>query len=357
MTESYFVTGATGFIGRRLTTRLIERGARVRCLVRSETRGRDLEALGAELVLGDLFSTDALARGVDQVDAVFHLAGLTRERARGEFQRVNCDGTRAVAEACRAANRVPTLVHVSSLACSGKAPRASREDDCERFGANRLLRETDVPRPLSPYGCSKREAELALQTFSDAVPITVVRPPYVFGEGDLVSAQLYAMAKRRGNFVVPGWLDRYYSFVYVDDLVEVLIASAARGERLTPNSLAPVDSTLACSGKGIYFASSPTPIRFSEFGRMVGRAFGREKMRVFKIPPMGVVGAGVWGELVKTLAKRVPSFDWNKSIEALRGPWICSSAKAREQLGVALEDKLEEQFAAAARWYEQEGLA
>ena len=90
---------------------------------------------------------------------------------------------------------------------------------------------------------------------------------------------------------------------------------------------------------------------------MVGRAFGREKMRVFKIPPMGVVGAGVWGELVKTLAKRVPSFDWNKSIEALRGPWICSSAKAREQLGVALEDKLEEQFAAAARWYEQEGLA
>ena len=358
MAQTYFVTGATGFIGRRLAQRLLHSGARVRLLVRSEARAADLQALGAEIIVGDLFCEDAIARGVRECDAVLHLAGLTREQKRGDFQRVNVLGTRAIADACRRADRVPTLVYVSSLASAGRAPRAEPTDANERYGANRLMRETDAPRPISSYGRSKYDAEQALLTYALETPITIVRPPYVFGEGDLVSAKLYAMAKRRGNFVVPGWKDRFYSFVYVDDLVDVLLASVDCGERLTPNSLELIaDAPERCSGVGIYFASSPRPIRFSEFGRFVGRAYGREKMRIFKIPPLGVLGAGAWGEFVKSIFHCVPSFDWNKSIEALRGPWICSSAKARDQLGVELKDDLALQFAAAARWYEEQGMA
>lgn len=365
MKKTVFVTGATGFVGGRLAERLTEEGARVRCLARPTANRRRLEALGVELVDGDLNDREALRRGVDGADVVFHLAGLTRERRRGEFDAVNRIGTRNVAEICadvgKASGKAPTLVAVSSLAAAGPAPKSGKNGKDETaedaaFDGRRLKRETDVPNSISSYGRSKLAGERELLRFADATPTTIVRPPYVFGPGDVLSTPLYKIANEKGLFLVPGWLDRFYSFVDVDDLATLLIAAAERGERAEPTTLDPISTEDGrCSGRGVYFATSAAPVRFSEFGAAIGSALGR-KVKTQKIPPMGVLGTGVYGEIVKVLAKKAPPLDWNKAVEALFGAWICSGDKAARGLDVRFETPLAEQFAAATDWYRREGL-
>ncbi len=357
MTETYFITGATGFIGERLARKLVERGARVRCLARPNSRRETLKELGVEFVEGDLENPEALTTGATGATAVFHLAGVTREMRGADFMRVNRDGAERVAKACLAAaesGTTPILTFVSSLACAGPAPKGYPGDAL--YDECRLLVETDLPRPISPYGRSKRAAEETLQTYADRLPITAIRPPYVVGAGDRESAPLFRLAKRFGAFVEPGWRDRYFSFVPGDDVANVLIAAVERGERMTRTTLDPLaDDPTRCSGAGVYFATAPKPIRFSEFGQMIGRAFGRAKTKVYKIPPLGVAGAGLLCEGAKKALGVRPGMDWNKAIEALRGPWICSGAKATAGLGVAIDEDLTPAIERAARWYEETG--
>ena len=265
LSKTFFVTGATGFIGFHLTKRLVDAGYCVRCLARSTSKIERLAKLGVEFVKGDVGDLAAIQRGATDVDGVFHLAGLTRESQKHDFDVVNRIGVRNVASVCAEmgrgssrsnsnnnSGRAPTLVSVSSLASAGPAPKsefksAESSQIPEIKSANatfreyprRLKRETDVPNPISPYGRSKLGGERELLRFANDVPTTIVRPPYVFGPGDFSSLELFKIAKSKGIFLIPGYLDRFYSFIDVRDLAEILVAAMERGERATPTSLDP----------------------------------------------------------------------------------------------------------------------
>lgn len=357
MSETYFITGATGFIGYRLASRLVGSGNRVKCLARANSRRETLKKLGVELVDGSLSDVESLRRGIGESGRVMHLAGLTRELRSGDFMKVNCEGTRNVARVCAELGG-RKLVVTSSLAGAGMASKTSKAVEGEEaYAPYRLRRETDVPRPISPYGKSKYAAEKALLDYADQTEIAVVRPPYVFGEGDLLSLELFKMVKKNGTIVVPGYFNYYYSFVHVDDLIEIMLAALERGERLTKTSLTPsADDPNRCSGVGVYFPTCPKPIRFSEYGASIGRGFGRSKVKTLNVPPLAVLGAGVYGEIIKSLRRKYAALDWNKAIEAVRGPWICSGEKVVKELSVAVDPSLDEKIARAAAWYEQQGL-
>src|SRR5690349_4839181 len=107
-----FITGASGFIGGRIAERLLADGRRVRVLSRRPLA--HLEALGAEVVLGDLDSRDALRHGCTGAETVFHVAGRVGVWGPAkEFFDVNVGGTQNVINACRQAG-VPRLVYTSS---------------------------------------------------------------------------------------------------------------------------------------------------------------------------------------------------------------------------------------------------
>ena len=128
--KSVFVTGASGFVGVQLVTKLRAMGIQVRCLVRQASRRLLLEPLGVEFVEGDVRDIDSLRRGADGVDTVFHVAGIISANNLGAFMAVNKDGCRNVAQAIASRRSVMRIyfpsvfsipVMISSMIASGSS--------------------------------------------------------------------------------------------------------------------------------------------------------------------------------------------------------------------------------------------
>src|SRR5215470_12144817 len=94
------VTGASGFIGKRLVAALVDRGDDVTCLVQASSTLEPLLKLGARLITGDITRAETLHIAVAEVDQVYHLAGLTRAFDLPRFNRVNEDGVRNIIDIC-----------------------------------------------------------------------------------------------------------------------------------------------------------------------------------------------------------------------------------------------------------------
>ncbi len=252
------VTGASGFIGRHLVQRLTELGDRVSCLVRATSCIEDLRSAGAQLVTGDVTDGASIGRAlaVSQAGIVFHLAGLTKALRTDDFLRVNAGGIESVAAACADCTDKPVLVVVSSLAAAGPCA----------VGRPRV--ESDAPMPVSAYGCSKLAGEQATARYATAVPISIVRPPMVFGPGDRGMLKMFRPIARWGIHVVPGLDERCFSLIHVADLVEGLLLAAEKGERLHPNG---------SPGQGIYFMAADDYPTYAELGQVMATALGKKR--------------------------------------------------------------------------------
>jgi len=280
----------------------------------------------------------SLREAVAGKSVVFHLAGMTKSFSSREFLAINRGGVRNVAQACAEQSTPPILVVVSSLAAAGPAPG----------GRPRL--EADTPCPVSMYGRSKRAGERSAERFADRVPITIVRPPIVFGEADTATFEMFKTVARSGIHPVPGYMPRNYSVIHADDLVEALILAAIQGERLQCG--ASEDDALA---QGYYFASCDEHPTYYKLGRLIGQALGRR--RTFSIPfatPV-VRAAGVMGELSGRLRGEQAVMNWDKAREALAGSWTCSAQKAQQELGFSVPLPLMDRLRQTADWYRNEG--
>jgi len=208
------VTGASGFIGRRLAGELARRGHQVACLVRRTSVTAPLEDTPVELIIGDLADKPSLERAVAGKDLVFHLAGAVQAVDEPAFEAANVDGTRNLVEACLGAKAPPgRFVYVSSIAAAGPNP------------SERPAVEDDPPRPVSAYGRSKLAAELVVLGAGARLPATIVRPPNVIGPGSKELGQAIRLLRWR---IVPAVGDGRprTSLIDVDDLVEALILAA-----------------------------------------------------------------------------------------------------------------------------------
>ncbi len=326
-----FVTGASGFIGRHLAHHLRGQGIDVTGLVRSTSSRGALQQLGVRLVEGDLRHPDGIESSLAGHDWVFHLAGLTASLRHEELERVNGEGTRALLELAARVSKPPVVVVISSLAAAGPA-------------VGRPLRESDPPQPLSWYGRSKRSAEKAAEAKAAELPVTIVRPPIVFGENDRATLPMFRTIHRFGIHAIPGLTPKWFSLIHVEDLSDLLLRAAMRGERLA----APAASTTA--GQGFYFADSGVHLRYGEIGLLIGEAMGRRVLRV-PIPHWGVWTVGAISEWVGRRMGRAASMSTDKAREATAGSWTCSGDKAAEQLGFQVTVPLVDRLRQTADWY------
>lgn len=307
------VTGASGFIGARLVAALLAAGRPVRALVRGSSSRAGLA--GAACVVGDITRPETLAAAVEGVEVVFHLASLLKVPWKPAFEAVNVGGTANVAAACAAARRPPTLVVVSSLAAAGPAPPppAGAPD-----ATSRPRREGDRPTPVSRYGRVKRAAERA--AVEAGAPVSIVRPPMVFGAGDRGALPLFRGAAR-GWHPTPGRGAMRMGLVHVDDLAAALIAVADRGERVPPGG----DGG---DGAGVYQVAADEAPTYAELGRRIAAAAGRTT-RVVPIPRAVVGLAATVGEAVGRLRDRPMVLNRDKHREGTAGDWWCSNDRVR----------------------------
>ncbi len=298
------VTGASGFIGRRLVTELARRGGEIACLVRSTSKTAPLMGLSIEFVLGDIGDADSLVRAVKGKDHVFHLAGVIQALDGPAFEKANATGTRNLVEAClRAAPAIKKFVFVSSIAAAGPSPEG------------KALTEDDEPRPVSAYGRSKLAAERIVLEAKTRMPVAIIRPPNVLGPGSKEIERAIGLLRKRLLPTLGDGRPRT-SLVDVDDLVEALLLAAE-----DPRS----------AGR-TYFVTDGRAYAWPEIMAAVAEELGVKRFMV-KVPFAVQMLAARLAETAARLGRKPPLLT-REIVRAARDYfWICDGSRIERELG------------------------
>ena len=219
-----FVTGATGFIGAHVARKLRERGDEVVALVRSPSKADELRELGCETVEGSLSDEDAIRRGVQAADAVFHVGaaykvGIPRSE-RPALYNANVRGTERVLDAAIDAG-VKRIVHVSTGNEYGNT-RGQVVDES-------YLRP-QPPEFLSYYDQTKYEAhQVALDRIAKGAPIVIVQPCAVYGPDDPSEVGNMIDQTRTGKLKLRMFPDAGFNFAYVEDIAHGILLAHDKG--------------------------------------------------------------------------------------------------------------------------------
>jgi nucleoside-diphosphate-sugar epimerase len=320
------MTGATGFIGRRLAARLTAEGHSVRALVR---RPDARLPEGVELCAGALDDMEFLRGALSDADAVAHLAGEVKSFTARGFFTVNEGLTAALAEGVRRfAPAGAPLLYVSSQAAGGP---------CGRLPG---LREGDQSAPVSHYGLSKLLGERAVQALGAERPVCVARPAMVYGPGDWAFTPLYALMAR-GVLPAFGAAGQRFSIVYVDDLVDGLLRTldAARGRGLG----------------GTFHFAGPEVFVWERFAEAFGRELGR-RVRVLTVPSWLCVGIALGNTALGLSGLPSSLMTLDKRREAYAGDWLLDCARTRETLDWTPRADLAQGARESVAWCREQGL-
>jgi nucleoside-diphosphate-sugar epimerase len=324
--QNVLITGANGFIGSHLVERLLKEGRSVRCLVRKTSDLKWLKTGQVDLAYGELTDLRSLQSAVRNVDVVIHLAGKTKAPSIEGYFKANADGTRNLLQAVSEnAGRLSRFVYISTQAAAGPGSRGFP------------VRETDEPRPVTPYGASKLEGEKAVLSFGAEFPVTVVRPPSVFGPRDTDLFQLFKMI-RSGLRPMLGWRERLVSLVFIDDLVQGILLCAERDQ---------------AAGQ-IFFINTTDCISWKDFGKAVAKAAGKKAIPVVVPVPLFVAAIHANDRICRQLKKET-LFNRSKIPEFLPRYWICDGSKARNELGYKPAMDLDKAIGLTMNWYLQQG--
>ena len=195
------LTGATGFIGASLMNRLCSAGFQVRALYRETTTDRRTANRSVRWIPGNLEDSGSLDRLLNGAEGVIHCAGVVRGTEWQQFKQVNTDGVARMVQAAKRMHPSPRFLLLSSL--------AAREPH------------------LSPYAASKRQGEGILETQGGSLEWAILRPPAVYGPGDReIAPLLRLMCHGLAPQATPE--KSKFSMIYIDDLVEAILALMAR---------------------------------------------------------------------------------------------------------------------------------
>lgn len=268
------VTGASGFVGRRLCAHLVNQGWQVRAAVRSSPAIPLAEGINIHVV-PDIGPETDWSEALSGIEAVVHLAArvhVMRESGMDglqEHRRVNTEGTAALARAAAHAG-VQRFVYLSTIKVNGERTTGSP------------FTETDAPDPADAYGLSKLEAEQQLARIAGetGLAVAIFRPPLMYGPGVKGNfRRLISLVRRRIPLPLAS-IANARSMLGVDNMVSAIDAALNRQEPVT----------------GTFLVSDGHDLSTPELVRSIGAAMGRNPL-VFPCPPsLLLAAAGLAGK-------------------------------------------------------------
>ncbi len=319
MKKKVLVTGANGFVGSNLVRALLENGYEVTCVVRRTSNLISLENLPVSFKYADYNSLSSLQEACKDQEIIFHIAAKVREINKKRYFEANVELTKNLLESIKSSN-VKKFVILSTQAATGPAKGLSPKT------------ETCTCNPVSYYGKSKLEAERVVRE-KCPVPWVIIRPPSVYGPRDrdfllyfkLVNIHLAPMA---------GSKKKYFSLVYVEDLVRMIIM-AAENER---------------GNNEIFFAGDGNVYMLEEFIDAVKETMHKKAMNLH-IPIFLSYLIATFNEGMKYITKKQAIINMQKVKEMRQCYWLCSTEKAKKILNYKPQYSLQKGVNKTYQWY------
>lgn len=318
------VTGGTGFLGSHVVEQLSNEGHDIVALARKSSNTRFLQSLkNVVLAYGAVEDRDAVREAMSGVDAVIHSAGLVKARDEDEFLRTNAGGTENLLDAAR--EIAPTLkrfVLVSSLAAIGPS------EDGHPIAPDR------APAPVTRYGRSKLEAERRALARKDELPLTILRPPMIYGPRDVETFAFFQSVSRRFLPYI-GTGQNTLSVVYASDAASACVRAVH----------ADVPSGSA------YFLDDGSTYVWLDMLHEIERALGAEALLRISVPFPVFRAAAFASETLGKLRGKAVMLTRDKANELAQPHWVCDASATRRDLGWEPQVQWSEGARRAVEWY------
>lgn len=301
------VTGATGFIGSNLISRLISRGDTVYAFVRNIDKASCTLDSNITILVGDITDFKNLTLAMNKCDLIFHCAAFItfNKKDYSLAYKVNVEGTRNILEAAYQTG-VKKVVHLSACAVLGFAKNK-----------NKLIDETANPTIHSDnvYAFTKKLAEEEVQKYvtQKGLDISIANIATVYGQGDRKlnsGAIIKAIFEKKLKFIPPGGT----SFVSIDDLVDGLILLSEYGR--------PGERYIFCTGN----------IEYKELIQKIAETIGVNSPKI-KLPIFFYYPAVLIVKILELIKRENNFLISSQILKEAFGYKYFNSRKARMELG------------------------
>jgi nucleoside-diphosphate-sugar epimerase len=300
------VTGATGFIGPYLISRLKALGHTCRCLIRSGSDISVLDGFDVEFVTGDITDPETLINIGEGIDCLIHMATLGHMSnftvSEAQFDAVNVQGTVNIMKAALDAG-IKKIVHCSTVAAMGICPDIPATEE-------------SVCHPHHSYGRSKLRAEKEVlhRIKENGLPAVIIRFSMVYGPGDRRDMLKLVRMAKRGLFPKIGKGTKLTPLIHAEDAVSGILTAAGRG----------------ITGE-IYLITNPRSERFDDIRKIIQEALGVYRTDLY-IPEWAALALASVIEKTFSLAGKTPPVS-RKNIESTLADRVFSVEKAIKELG------------------------
>ncbi len=323
------VTGATGFVGAAVARALAARGADLRLLARPQSRRDNLEGLDAEIALGDLRNADSLARALDGVEQLYHVAADYRLWTPNpqDIIEANRVGTANIMQAALRAG-VAKIVYTSSVATLRLNAQGTPVD------------ETAPAAPHEAIGGYKQSKTIAERLVEDMIarqnlPAVIVNPSTPIGPRDIKPTPTGRVIVEAANGKIPGYIDTGLNLVHVDDVAAGHLAAMDRGR---------IGERYILGGQDVDFGQM-----LADIAALVGRRPPSLKLPRAPFYPLAYVA-----ESIAKFTKKEP-FITLDGLRMSKHRMYFSSAKAQRELDYQARP-YQQALADAIVWFKQKGM-